>query len=109
MNADGGEVGCRNSSKTLSKTLKEWVIGGTGEDGVDVVGDWSPNFVLRAIHGFPSGLCHDRFRNGDRQKRRSVRIPIPYLLGGPVLTGSDTSFTMIFRRVWKVNEIHMEL
>jgi len=27
-----------NSSKMLSKTLKEWEIGGTGEGGVDVVG-----------------------------------------------------------------------
>lgn len=27
-----------NSPKTLSKTLKEWEIGGTGEAGVDVVG-----------------------------------------------------------------------
>lgn len=93
-----------NSSKLLSQTLKEWEIGGTGEGGVDVVGHRCRILRHRAIDIFWLGLRNDRFRNGDRQERRSVRISIPSVFSGYVLTGLDTLFTMIFQRVWKVSE-----
>ena len=88
-----------NSSKTLSKTLKEWEIGGTGEGGVDVVGRRRWAVCSRVVDISSSGLCNDRFRNGDRQERRSVRVSVFSVLSGYGLTGLDISFTMIFRTV----------
>jgi hypothetical protein len=93
-----------NSPKSLGTTLKEWEIGGTGEGGVDVVGHRRRTLHQRTMNIFCLGLRNDRFRNGDRQERRSVRISIPSVFSGYVLTGLDILFTMISRRVWKVRD-----
>jgi hypothetical protein len=60
--------------------------------------------VSERLNIFRLGLRNDRFRNGDRQERRSVRISIPSVFSGYVLTGLDTLFTMISRRAWNVRE-----
>lgn len=92
-----------NSSKTLNKTLQEWEIDGSGEGGVDAVSYRDRRFALELFVTSPLGLRNDRFRNGNRQERRSVRVS-HFAFREHVLIGLDTSFTMIFRRVWKVSE-----
>lgn len=107
---------------TLSANLGGNVGGGkqlqNTEQDAEGVGDWRDrrgwcrcgesilvgHSALKHLRFFPLGLCDDCFRNGDRQERRSVRVSVHSVFIGHVLSGLDTLFTMISRRVWKVNE-----